>query len=349
MSLRDHYRILGVSPRAEWEEIRRRFRILVRRYHPDRNATDSEAATRFRRVVEAYEAVQQARVREPFRHGRHDSCYLRRGVRVSPEVFADYFGLARPEEASGRRSGPDFRYDLRISFAAAFLGTDLEIRVPHFRPCQACQSTGRGGEAGGGLCPDCRGTGRRPLGPGLLRMGAVCRSCQGLGRVIIQPCPHCQGNGFLLQDRSYQVRIPAGTKDGARFRIPGEGGDGFHHGPPGNLNVVISVEPHAYFTRQGDDLHCQFEVSFAQAALGGPVRIPTLRGFRTLHLPRGTESGSIFRFPGEGVPRRGHQPSGDQVVAVVVSTPRSLTGAQRAILTELARLEQEEREAAAHE
>jgi molecular chaperone DnaJ len=348
MTLRDHYRILGVSPRAGWEEIRKSFRDLAWRFHPDRNPDNPGAAAQFRQVLEAYEAVGAAR--SPVRRRKSaESFYVRPGVRVNDELFSEYFGMRRPEPTAGAGTGPDFRYDLRVAFADAVLGAAMDIEVPRLLACEACGRTGRAPGAPVEICPDCQGTGRRALGPGMLRLGPICSRCQGCGHLILHPCGHCHGSGLALISQTYRVTIPSGTEDGTRLSFPGQGGPGFNNRPPGNLEVVISVEPHAFFIRKGNDLHCRFEISFAQATLGGRVRIPTLRGFRTLTLPRRTESGRRFRLVGEGAPARGQNPPGDQVVTVVVSTPRHLTRGQRAILEELARLEQEPVGAAAHE
>ncbi len=344
MRLRDHYQALGVSPRASWEEIRRSFRTLVRLCHPDLNPDDPTAASRFLQIMAAYEAIVAARAKS-----RRARKIYRASVKVSNEVFEEIFGISRRTSIFSRSSGADFRYDLRIPFTAALMGMETMIEVPRWLNCRQCEGTGQDLAQNSQVCPDCQGYGRRPLGPGLLRFGAVCRSCQGRGKISRQPCPVCQGQGHHLHTRQYQVNIPPGTEDGTRLTIAGEGGEGIRNGSPGNLEVVISVEPHSFFTRKGKDLYCQVKVSFAQAALGGNIRIPTLTGHKLINLPRGLQSGRIFRFPGAGVPV-GPQPHwGDQIVEVVVTTPDRLSPTQRGILQELARLEQEELNLAAHE
>jgi molecular chaperone DnaJ len=344
MTAWESYRILEVSPKASWEEIRSRFRALVYEYHPDRNPDNPSVAAQFRQVVEAYETIRAARARSRKRSQQ----YYRTDFQVNEALFEEFFGISSTAAAT-RTSGPDFRYDLRISFVAAMQGLETTIEVHRVQPCPHCDSTGQGLRSHQHLCPDCQGKGYCPLGPGLLRMGPVCQRCQGKGRLIELSCLACQGTGYQNRPQSYHLKIPAGTEDGARLRFVGEGGKGFRNGPPGNLEVVISVEPHAFFTRQGNDLYCKFEISFAKAALGGMIRVPTLNGFRSVHLPQGTQSGRVFRFRGAGAPGGPNRAAGDQIVKVVVTTPEGLTPGQRQILEEFHQLEQKELSFAAHE
>ncbi|MFZ2090002.1 MAG: DnaJ C-terminal domain-containing protein, partial [Desulfobaccales bacterium] len=216
-------------------------------------------------------------------------------------------------------------------------------------PCGRCNGRGKVASAEPQHCPDCRGRGRPVKGPGLFRSGPDCRRCRNTGFVREQSCPVCEGRGQHQQFRTYHLDIPAGTEEGARFRFAGEGGESFRGGSPGNLEVVISVAPHEFFTRKGRDLHYQCKVSFAQAAMGGEVQVPTLRGCVTLTLPRGTKSGSIFRFPEFGAPGGSHQPPGDQIVEVVVATPEPLGAGQLNIMAKPAGLGKTYLNRAAHE
>jgi molecular chaperone DnaJ len=345
MTTRESYRILGVNSKAGLEEVRRRFRVLARKYHPDRNPGNPKAAAQFRRVVEAYETVQAHLARTP----RNERLYYRSRRSARREFFEEVWGLDPEEEAPVQSIGPDFRYDFRIPFMDALLGLRTTITVPRLTPCPRCDGNGRVPTAQSRPCLDCRGRGRPVKGPGLFRSGPGCRRCRGTGLVQEQSCPACEGKGQHQQFRPYHLDIPAGTEDGARFRFVGEGGASFRGGPPGNLEVVISVEPHEFFTRKGQDLFCQLKVSFIQAALGGEVQVPTLHGYASLNLPRGTRNGCIFRFPAAGVPGSLRQPPGDQIVEVVVTTPDSLNPAQRDIMEELAPLRKAEMNRAAHE
>ncbi len=345
MSTLDYYKILGVSPRAGWVEIRRRYRALARQYHPDRNPDDPEAAAHFRLVVEAYEAIQQAKARPR----AAAQSYRRPRVFDREKLMEEFFGITASGSSLDQSPGANFRYDLQISFAAALKGMETVIEVPRTLNCHHCWGTGSAPGSGYQPCPDCQGRGRRYGGPGLLRFGPWCERCLGQGQVVVQACPHCQGLGQHPEKRHYRLSIPPRSEDGDRLRIVGEGGAGFHHGLPGNLEVVIHVEPHESFTRVGNDLHCQVKVSFVQATLGGTIRIPTLEGYQTFNLPQGTQDGRIFRVKGAGVPGNPQQPPGDQVIEVVVTTPEFLSPRQQEILEEIARLDQEQLTRAVHE
>jgi molecular chaperone DnaJ len=345
MTTRESYRILGISSKAGLEEVRRRFRLLAQKYHPDRNPGKPEAAGKFCRVVEAYEQIQAHLARTP----RHEKRYYRSPRSARQEFFEEILGIYPGDQALGRTLGPDFRYDFRIPFLDALAGLSTTIVVPHLAPCDRCGGSGRVAAAQARSCPVCQGRGRPVRGPGQFRSGPGCRRCRGQGLVHDQTCPVCQGTGCHQQPREYLLDIPPGTEDGARLRFMGQGGESYPGGPPGNLEVVISVAPHEFFIRKGRDLHCQFRVSFAQAALGGEVQVPTWRGYVTLNLPRGTQSGCRFCFPAAGAPGDLHQPPGDQIVEVVVTTPDNLTQAQREIVEELDRLGEGEGNRAAHE
>jgi molecular chaperone DnaJ len=345
MTTRESYRILGVNSKAGLEEVRRRFRVLAQKYHPDRNPDNPKSADQFRRVVEAYEKVQAHLARTP----KNEKLYYRSRRTAKQEFFEEVLGINPEDDTLAQSMGPDFRYDFRIPFVDALMGLSTTIMVPILAPCDYCHGSGWVPAAGLQPCPDCRGRGRPVKGPGLFRSGPGCRRCRGTGQIQEQSCPVCEGKGQHQQFRPFHLDIPAGTEDGARFRFMGEGGESIQGGPPGNLEVVISVAPHEFFTRKGRDLFCQFKVSFAQAALGGEVQVPTLLGFATLNLPRGTQSGCIFCFPAAGAPGGPQQSPGDQYVEVVVTTPESLDLPQRDIVEKLAGLGKNEMDRAAHE
>jgi molecular chaperone DnaJ len=351
MSTLDYCRILGVSPNCTLEEVRRRYRVLARRHHPDLNPDDPEAAARFRLIVAAFEAIQaeQAQAKARGRSRRNAANYRRPRFSDTGEVFEEFFGIGQEGSPLSWSAGADFRYDLEIPFVAAIKGTGTVIPVEHHPACPPCRGTGLAVGAAYQECPDCQGRGRRFGGPGLLRFGPVCERCRGRGKVVAVPCRHCDGSGLRCHHQEYHLRIPPGTRDGARFRIMGEGGEGFQNGPRGNLLVVVHVALHDFFTRVGNDIHCKVEVSFAEAARGGVIRIPTLDGCQWVNLPQGAQTGWSCRFLGAGAPGTVTQPPGDQVNQIIVTTTQTLGLQPRSLPRELDRLEGIQLDRAGHE
>jgi molecular chaperone DnaJ len=355
MAAPDYYRILGVKRSSTLEEVRRRYRLLARQHHPDLNPDDPEAAARFRQVVEAFEGILAARAKAQDkakvarRTRRTASQYRQPRFTGREDLFEEFFGILQDGAAPSWSTGADFRYDLEIPFISAIKGMGAVIAVDHQPQCRYCGGTGLARGTAYRDCPECQGRGRRFGGPGLLRFGPVCGRCQGRGKVADHPCRHCGGVGSCSHTREYHLRIPPGTRDGARLRLKGEGGDGFQDGPPGNLEVVIHVAPHDFFTRMGNDIHCKVEVSFAEAALGGALRIPTLDGFQTIDLPKGTKTGWTCRFTGAGAPGGAQEPPGDQVNEIIVTPPLNLSPLLRSPLEGLGRLEPEPFGRAGHE
>ena len=345
MIIRDCYRILGVPPNAPLAEVRQRYRSLARQHHPDHHPDDPEAGIRFRQLAEAYQTIQQARRR---------SRTARQNLR-SPrfpdkdELLQEFFGISRGSARLRQSAGADFRYDLQISFAAALRGTQAVIQVDRAFNCRRCQGTGLAPGGSYASCPGCRGRGRSHYGPGLLRFGPQCPRCGGSGKIIAQACDHCHGQGTTLGKREYRLRLPPGIQDGARMRLDGEGGQGFHNGPPGNLEVVIHVAPDDFFTRIGNDIHCQVQVSCAKAAQGGIILVPTLDGYRAVELPQGAQSGWVFRFPGAGAPGVSGRLPGDQVMEIVVNAADDFQIGQNQQFAELSRLGSEARTGAGYE
>jgi len=344
MIIRDCYRILGVSPNAPLAEVRQRYRSLARQHHPDHHPDDPEAAIHFRQVAEAYQTIQQARSRS------RTACQnLRRPRFHDDELFQEFFGISGGSARLRQSAGADFRYDLQISLAAALRGTQAVIQVDRAFNCRRCQGTGLAPGGSYASCPACRGRGRSHCGPGLLRFGPWCPRCGGGGKIIAQACDHCHGQGATPGKREYRLRIPPGIPDGARLRLDGEGGQGFQNGPPGNLEVVIHVAPDDFFTRIGNDIHCQVRVSSAKAARGGVILVPTLDGYRAVELPRGAQSGWVFRFPGAGAPGGPGWKPGDQVMEIAVIAADDFKIGQDQRFAELSRLGSETQTGAGYE
>ncbi len=316
----DYYRILGVSPRTELAEIKRRYRLLALKYHPDRNPRNPQAAARFRQVAEAYAAICSRRQQSPSPppHSRPTEAEERRYRAFARQNLADFFdGEGAGGEVHGY-TGPDFRYDLQIPFLTAVRGTEQEIVCQVLVSCRHCQGTGMQPGTGYQDCPTCQGRGRMTKTPGQLRLGVVCEDCQGHGKVMCAPCLFCQGLGHRLESRKYRVNIPSGIEDGTRILILGEGGEGFSSGHNGHLVIVVHVEPHGFYTRHRNDLYATVAVSMAQAVLGDIIEIPTPWGPRSMELPRGSRSGQSFLFPGLGIPANGNGRAGDLIITITV-------------------------------
>ncbi len=340
-TLPEYYRILGLSPKAGIADIKRRFRLLALKYHPDRNPRNPEAASRFREVAEAYGAICNRRSRQPeYPHPPQDQpagVYCRKAF--ARQNLGKFFDAEEIPASPPSFNGPNFRYDLQIPFSAALWGLERDIEFRSLTPCSFCLATGMQPGTYFQDCPTCLGRGRRWASPGQLRVGALCDDCQGHGKIMTQPCPHCGGQGYRLQLKKYRIVIPPGVEDGTRILFNGEGGEGFQQGPPGHLVVVIHVEPHRFFTRHQNDLYCTVNVSFAQAVLGESIEIPTPFGPRILELPRGANSGQSFIFPGLGVPAAENSHSGNLVVTIQITQKDELADPDLPIKQRQARID----------
>jgi len=344
MEEKDYYKILGVSRNATEDEIKKAYRKMALQYHPDRNPGNKEAEEKFKLASEAYEVLRDPEKREIYDHygieGLKGTGFT--GFRGFEDIFStfsdifdDFFGFGTGYRRKTRpRPGADLRYDLKISFFDAAFGKETEIEIPKNVTCEACYGTGAKSGTYPTTCPNCRGTGQVTRSQGFFTISTTCTQCHGEGKVILNPCKECRGTGKVRKNKKIQIKIPPGVDTGSKLRIRGEGEEGERGGPPGDLFVFIYVEPHEFFQRDGDDIICQIPISFAQAALGAEIEIPTLNGKRTITIPKGTESGEIFKIKGEGFPRiKGHG-KGDLVVQVIVKTPKNLTKRQEELLRE---------------
>lgn len=349
MSKRDYYEVLGVSRHATEQEIKSAYRKLALKYHPDRNPGDKAAEERFKEAAEAYAVLADADKRHMYDRFGHAGLGGAATSGFDPSVFTgfedilgglgDIFGFG---DAFGgrRRGGPqrgaDLRYDLEITFEESARGAETTIQIPRQEACDTCGGSGAAPGSRPTTCPQCQGRGQLRYQQGFFTVARTCGQCRGAGSVITSPCGVCRGAGRTQKQRKLTVKIPAGIATGQRLRLSGEGEAGPGGGPPGDLYVVIHVQDHPFFQRDGNDLYCEVPLNYTTLALGGQIRIPTLEGTQEVSIPEGTQTGTTFRLRGRGMPDvtgRGH---GDLLVTVKVLTPRKLTKEQRKLLEQLA-------------
>jgi len=344
MEDKDYYKILGVSRDASEEEIKKSYRKIAMQYHPDRNPGNKEAEERFKIASEACEVLRDPEKREIYdRYGieglKGTGFTGFRGFEDTfstfGDIFEDFFGFGTTHRRRTRaRPGADLRYDMKISFYEAAFGKETEIEIPKNVLCEVCKGTGTKPGTYPTPCPSCKGTGQVIRSQGFFTISTTCSQCRGEGNIISHPCKECRGHGRIRKNKKIQINIPPGIDTGSKLRIRGEGEEGERGGPPGDLFVFLYVEPHDFFSREGDDIICQIPISFPQAGLGTEIKVPTLDGERILNIPKGTESGEILRIKGEGFTKlRGHG-RGDQLIQVIVKTPKNLSKRQEEILKE---------------
>lgn len=347
MSNRDYYEILGVSRSASDQEIKSAYRKLAVKYHPDKNQGNKEAEESFKEAAEAYSVLSDPQKRAQFdRFGRINggasagfdpSIFSEFG-----DIFGDLFGFGDILGGGGRRRSPaqrgaDLRYNLELTFMEAAAGLKTKIKVPRLEPCQSCSGTGAAPGSGSTTCPTCQGHGQIRYQQGFFSISRTCHHCQGNGTIIKNPCKDCR-EGRLQRERTLEIKIPAGVDNGQRMRIAGEGEAGVHGGPAGDLDVVFFVKEHEIFERQQNNIYCIIPISFAQAALGAEIAIPTLEGEERLKIPEGTQSGKVFCLRGKGMASPTGKGRGDEFVRVNVVVPSKLTREQRKLLEQFAEI-----------
>ena len=351
MSKRDFYEILGVNRDASDDEIKKAYRKLAMKYHPDRNPDNPKAEEQFKEAKNAYEILSDAKKRaayDQYGHAGIDPSAGHGGPGggfgdAFSDIFGDIFGGGR---AGGGRSnvyrGADLRYNLEISLEDAARGTETRIRIPTMDECDTCHGSGAKKGSEPKTCPTCGGHGQVRMQQGFFSIQQTCPKCQGSGRYIADPCVACHGSGRVKKHKTLSVKIPAGIDEGDRIRLSGEGERGVNGGPAGDLYVQIHLKQHSVFQRDHDDLHCEMPISFAAAALGGEIEIPTLDGAARLKIPAETQTGKVFRLRGKGIKGVRSVSPGDLLCHVVVETPVHLTERQKDLLREFEEINQQD-------
>ncbi len=342
---RDYYEVLGVNRDAEDEAIKKAYRRLAMKHHPDRNPGDKGSEEKFKEAKEAYEILSNPEQRAAYdRYGHAGVSTSAAGAGFAGagfggfaeafgDIFGDIFGQGRGSRSSVYR-GADLRYNLEIALEQAAHGTETKIRVPTWESCETCAGTGAKPGSKAVTCSTCHGNGQVRMQQGFFSIQQTCPKCHGTGKVIPEPCLNCHGAGRVKKQKTLSVKIPAGVDEGDRIRLAAEGEAGMNGGPPGDLYVQISVKPHSVFQRDGDDLHCEMPIMFTTAALGGELQIPTLDGSASIRIPQETQTGKIFRLRGKGIKGVRSQVPGDLLCHVVVETPVHLTERQKDLLRE---------------
>lgn len=366
MAKRDYYEVLGVPKDAGKDDIKRAYRKLAVQYHPDRNPGDKKAEEHFKEATEAYEVLADEKKRQAYDQfgfagvegmgggpgGAQDFSTV---FRDFEDIFGDFSGIFDSFFGGGRRTrgsrdagqarrGADLRYDLEVSFKDAIFGSKVELSYSRNATCDRCKGTGAESGSGKKTCPTCGGAGQVRQKQGFFSIASTCPTCRGEGYVVEDPCRQCSGAGLIKKRQTLSVKIPAGIATGKRINIHGQGDAGPNGGPAGDLFVVIHVQAHEYFERDGDDIHCVIPISFTQAALGADIMVPTLEDKRVkVKIPAGTQNGKILRLRGEGVPLL-HSPGrrGDMYIRVHVVIPEKLSGKARSLLKELSEMEGED-------
>ena len=349
MSKRDYYEILGVARSATEQEIKSAYRKLALKFHPDRNPGDKVAEEQFKEAAEAYAILADTDKRHMYDRFGHAGLGGAATGGFDPTVFTgfedilgglgDIFGFGDVFGGGRRRGGPqrgtDLRYDLEISFDEAAKGTEASIQIPRQETCETCHGSGAAAGSSPVTCPQCQGRGQLRYQQGFFTVARTCGQCRGSGSVITKPCATCRGAGRVQQEKKLNVRIPAGIATGQRLRLSGEGEAGPGGGPSGDLYVVVHVQEHPFFQRDGNDLYCEIPLNFTTLALGGEIQIPTLDGQEAFAIPAGTQTGSTFRIRGQGMPDVSGRGRGDLLMTVKVSTPKKLSKEQRKLLEQL--------------
>ena len=350
-SKRDYYEVLGVGKGVSEIELKKVYRKLALKYHPDKNPGNAVAEEKFKEAAEAYEVLRDPRKRQIYDQFGHeglagsgfsgfsgfDDIFSNFG-----NIFEDLFGFGGGgHQRSRRQRGSDLRYDLSLNFMEAAFGKETEINIEKLSACATCEGSGCEPGHYAETCQQCQGAGQVSRSQGFFTVRTTCSTCRGAGQVITHPCQTCRGNGQVKTHKKVALKIPAGVDNNSRLRLTGEGEGGVYGGPPGDLYVFVHVEPHEFFHRDGTDVLCQIPISFVQATLGDEIEVPTLEGHEMLKIPKGTQPGDTFRLRGVGIPSLQNRRRGDQLIQVQVKTPRNLSKKQEKLLRDFQKLESE--------
>ena len=354
MAKRDYYEVLGINRDAPEEEIKKAYRRLAMKWHPDRNPDNPKAEEHFKEAKQAYEVLSDAQKRGAYDQYGHAGVDQQAGMGgggaaggmggfgdIFNDIFGDIFGGARGGRSNVFR-GADLRYNLEITLEQAALGFETRIRIPTMAQCETCHGSGAKAGSQPQTCPSCRGAGQVRVSQGPFSIAQTCPRCHGSGKIIPNPCATCAGNGRVKQQKTLSVRIPTGVDEGDRVRLSGEGEPGVNGGPAGDLYVQVHIKPHPVFQRDHDDLHCEMPISISTAALGGEIEIPTLEGSARINVPTETQSAKTFRLRGKGIKGVRSHTAGDLFCHVVVETPVNLTARQKELLHEFEAISQKD-------
>ncbi len=354
MTKRDYYEILDVDREASADEIKKSYRKLALKYHPDRNPEDPESEEKFKEASEAYEVLSDSDKRSLYDRYGHD------GLKNSGfsgfsgfddifssfgDIFEDFFGMGgfggSQGGRSGARKGQDLRYDLNISLREAAFGTEKNIEITKNILCETCSGSGAKPGTQAETCSTCGGAGRVMQQQGFFSMATSCPECRGTGQIIKEPCSDCRGSGKTRQTKKLKVKIPSGVETGMRLKLTNEGEPGEKGGPNGSLYVFMVEDEDPFFQRHNNDIVCQIPISFSQAALGAEIKIPTLKGEEKLKIPKGIQSNDLLTIKGAGVPGINGRGKGNQIIQVILKTPNKLSKKEQELFQELANMEQE--------
>lgn len=347
MSPKDLYEVLGISKTASDDEIKKAYRKLAMKYHPDRNPDNKEAEEKFKEVQKAYDVLSDAKKRaqyDQFGDASFDPNQMGGGFGGFGgggfdfgDIFSQMFGGGGAASQSGYQ-GADLRYDIQITLEEASSGIKRKINIPTHEECDVCQGSGAKVGTSAETCPDCHGTGTIHIQQAIFRLQQTCQRCRGSGKVIKDPCIKCHGTGKVKTKKTLEISIPAGIDNGQAIRLSGQGEPGVNGAPSGDLLVYVIIKPHDIFERDGRDLHCELPISFTTAALGGEVEVPTLQGKAKINIPAGTQNGKRLRLKGKGITSLRGPMQGDLYCHIVVETPVNLTDRQKEILLEFEKI-----------